>query len=163
MNSDMLRLVAATQARSLDLEFEQSAGNWFYTSTMKNKGVLLVLLFALISFGAGILVGKKTSAAGKSAAETTEVSSDTKNSTKLPPIKIRSTRVTPSADSDANKKITAADAQARLDEILKKPMQKRWEALNDFVKAIEPAEIPLVMQMVEKISSQQTRSQLRMQ
>src|SRR5438067_5933416 len=98
---------------------------------MKSSGSVFVLLVATVSLGAGIVIGKKISARDPSAAaKTTAASIDGNNTPKLPPVKIQTKRSV-AGPANVTNKISAAGAQARLDELLKKPMRHQYEAMRD--------------------------------
>src|ERR1043165_1790602 len=127
---------------------------------MKASGSAFVLLVAAVSLGAGIVIGKRISARDRSgAAETAAASIERNNSPKLPPVKTPTKRGAAGPADYRIHKISVAEARTRLDELFKKPMFRRYEAMNDFVKSIEAADIPEVIAMVEK-TPQQTRLHL---
>ena len=128
----------------------------------KSRETVLVVFLVAASLGAGILIDRKIFSHAKTGAVVNnETPSTGDKSPKLPPVTAQIKRTAESNPSASSKKVTAADAQAEIDGMLKKNQQKRYEAMRDFAKALDPSAIPAVMQMIEKIPSQQMRMQFR--
>src|SRR6059036_2552928 len=114
---------------SLKFKLNKTAAAGSISIVMKAGGIAFSVLIAAVSFGTGLFAGKKISARDHSATPRQATISST-----LPPVKAQPRKRTTDSADPASSRITAADAPARLEELLKKPMRKRYEAMTDFVK-----------------------------
>src|SRR3989442_8676664 len=105
---------------SLKLKLNKTAAAGSISIVMKAGGIAFSVLIAAVSFGTGLFAGKKISARDRSAA--LEAAAAAKTSSKLPPVKAQPRKRTTDSDDPATSRITIADAPARLEELLKKPM-----------------------------------------
>ena len=119
---------------------------------MKPITLLLTFLLAGAGFSAGFVFGHR-GAKPNAATDTAPANGSTTVSEKpLPAIKVKPQRPTEVADKSV-KRMTLAEIETALDGLKSVSRDKLWERVNEIVRAVDPADIPAVMAMVAKLSS----------
>src|ERR1035437_474264 len=140
--------------------FKQKPYRWFQF-TMKPNVLLATILLALAGFSAGILVGRRhfvspiPSASGKVSA--------TRSKSNLPTLPANNTSA-PQKSGDATArpaKMSPEEVVTALKSAMKEYSRRRSEAINKVLTALDPADLPQILALVEKIPSAQMRNALR--
>src|SRR5437870_3366858 len=124
------------------------------------KNLLSSLALILIGLAAGVGIGRITSAHRSPAANPVVSLPATKTGPKVLPA-VESQPKSAQAEKLPGKKLPLAEVEAAIQAALKKGVAHRSEAFNEIVQSIEPADIPQVLSIVEKIPGVQARVELR--
>ena len=127
---------------------------------MKTNSVILLALFTLAGFGAGMIVGGRL-ASPKTSTTASVPATGTPDADRLPAIKARPRTGPASTGAGVSEPASLAEIEAAIQKAIRRTGNRGYRTLNELMQKVNPSDIPQLLAFAEKLSSPNYKSQLR--
>src|ERR1035438_7990985 len=127
---------------------------------MKTNTVILLALFTLAGFGAGMIVGGRLGSP-KSSDLNSVPTAGAPDADRLPAIKPRPRIGAATTSAGASEPASLAEIEAAIQKAIRRSGNRGYKTLNELIQQVSSSDIPRLLAFVEKLSSPNYKSQLR--